>query len=180
MRRTDPGRYALSFLPGLVLAAVLVAPAPAAAVEHRLGVGVHYWKTVDELADDPLGEIDDSGLAYVASYQLVPAGIFKLQLDLEFFPQGFLGSGEEAWSPQAYLVLGQRLYVAAGAGAVYSEGLEGDFSDIFYAARIGTDFLILPRLRFDLNANYRFAEWEQLDQVDTDLVTLGAVLRLRL
>ena len=56
-----------------------------------------------------------SGVAWVASYQLVPVSLLKLQADLEFFPQGFLGSGEEAWAPQVYIVLGRSLYAAAGA-----------------------------------------------------------------
>lgn len=179
MQRTDPGRWVrLLLLACLAWAAVCLAPAPAAAVEHRFGLGLHYWKTVEELADEPLADFDESGVAWMASYQLVPVSFLKLQADLEFFPQGFLGSGEEAWSPQVYLVLGGRLYAAAGAGWVYSQGLEGDFSDIFYAARIGTDLRVISRLRLDLNANYRFGEWSQLGEVDTDLVTLGAVLRL--
>ena len=118
-----------------------------------------------------------SGVAWVASYQLVPVSLLKLQADLEFFPQGFLGSGEEAWA-QVYIVLGRSLYAAAGAGSVYSHGIEGDFSDIFYAVRVGPDFRIVSRFRLDLNANYRFGEWGQLGQVDTDVVTLAAILRL--
>jgi hypothetical protein len=74
--------------------------------------------------------------------------------------------------------VGRSLYAAAGAGWVYSHGIEGDLSDIFYAVRVGTDFRVVSRFRLDLNANYRFGEWSQLGEVDTDLVTLGAVLRL--
>jgi hypothetical protein len=179
MRRTHPERrLRLLLLPWLAWAVACLAPAPAAALEQRFGLGLHYWKTVDDLADHPLGPFDESGVAWVASYQLVPVSFLKLQIDLEFFPQGFLGSGEEAWSPQGYLVLGRSLYAAAGAGWVYSHGLEGDLSDIFYAARIGTDLRAGSRFRLDLNANYRFSEWSQLGRVDTDLVTLGTVLRL--
>ena len=179
MQRTDPERQVrLLLLPWLAWAVAFLAPVPAAALEQRFGLGLHYWKTVDELADHPLGSFDVDGIAWVASYQLAPVRLLKLQLDLEFFPQGFLGSGEEAWAPQGYLVLGRSLYAAAGAGWVYSHGIEGDLSDVFYAVRIGTDLPAGSRFRLDLNANYRFTEWSQLGQVDTDLVTLGAVLRL--
>ena len=179
MQRTDPKRrLRFLLLPGLAWAVTCLAPAPAAALEQRFGLGLHYWETVDELAAHPLGSFDVSGVAWVASYQLVPVSLLKLQADLEFFPQGFLGSGEEAWAPQGYIVVGRSLYAAAGAGWVYSQDIEGDFSDIFYAVRVGTDLPVGPRFRLDLNANYRFTEWSQLDGVDTDLVTLGAVLRL--
>lgn len=161
-----------------VALALFFLSAPAPAVEHRLGLGVHYWRTIEELADDP--RIDEDGMAGVLSYQLAPVGIFKLQIDVEYFPQGFLGSAEEAWSPQGYLVLGRRWYIAAGAGWIYSESIEGELSDIFYAARLGADFLILPRTRLDINANYRAPSWEELDEADTDTITLGAVLRVRL
>ncbi len=177
MHRTDPGRRRRLLL-WMAVAGLCLAPLPASAFEQRFGLGIHYWETVDELADQALDGFDESGVAWVASYQFVPVSFLKLQVDVEFFPQGFLGSGEEAWSPQGYVVLGRRLYAAAGAGCVYSQGIEGNLSDIFYAARIGTDLRIVSRLRLDLNANYRFNEWSQLDQVDTDLVTLGAVLRL--
>lgn len=179
MRRTDPKRrLRLLLLPCLAWAVAFLAPAPATALEQRFGLGLHYWETVDELAGHPLGSFDVSGVAWLASYQLVPVSLLKLQADLEFFPQGFLGSGEEAWAPQVYIVVGRSFYAAAGAGWVYSHGLEGDFSDIFYAVRIGTDFRVVSRFRLDLNANYRFGEWSQLGEVDADLVTLGAVLRL--
>lgn len=165
---------------GLFACAALAAfflAAPASAVEHRLGLGVHYWRTIDEIADDP--EIDEDGMAGVLSYQLVPVGIFKLQIDVEYFPQGFLGSAEEAWSPQGYLVLGRRWYIAAGAGWIYSDSIEGKLSEIFYAARLGADFLVLPRTHLDINANYRSGDWQELDEADTDTITLGAVLRVK-
>jgi len=161
----------------LVAALLLVFPFfTAVAAEHSLGAGIHYWRTVDELGD---ASFDRSGAAGMLSYQYIPAGLLKLEADLEYFPKGFGGADDTAWSPQVYLILGSRLYAGIGAGVIYSSSFDGEFSDLFYAARVGTEFAVLPRVHLDLNANYRFNDWNQLDQADTDTVTLGAVLRVR-
>jgi len=148
---------------------------PASAADHSLGLGVHYWRAVDDLD----GSFDSSGAAGMFSYQYIPAGLFKLEVDLEYFPKGFGGADDVAWSPQVYVLLGNRLYAGVGAGVIYSQDFADEFSDVFYAARIGTDFALLPRTRLDINANYRFKDWNQIDQADTDTITLGAVLRIR-
>lgn len=164
----------------LALALTTLAALPAAAAEHRIGVGVHHWQTVEDLRDEGFEDIDESGSSGVLSYQLVPAGLFKLELDLEYFADGFAGSTEEAYSPQVFLLLGNKLYAGVGAGVIYSDQLDDEISDPFYAARLGLDFLILPRLHLDINGNYRFDDWNQLDEADTDTITLGAYLRLAL
>ena len=47
---------------GLALALLLVTAAtPSLAGEHRLGLGVHYWRAVSDLADDGF-DIDRDGL----------------------------------------------------------------------------------------------------------------------
>jgi opacity protein-like surface antigen len=45
--------------------------------------------------------------------------------------------------------------------------------------RAGIDFAILPFLSLDINANYRFNDWEKLDKddVDTNTIRLGAAVR---
>ena len=54
-----------------LLAACLAAPV--AAGEHRLGGGVHYWQSLDQLDDDfPEFEIQDDGISAVISYQYLP------------------------------------------------------------------------------------------------------------
>ena len=158
---------------------LFLATAPAAAIEHRLGVGVHSWRSAGEVLDDPSAG-DESDLAGVLSYQLVLVQFLKLEADVEFFPNGFGGGGEEAWAPQGLIVVGDRLYAAIGVGVVYSEGLEGDLSDAIYIARIGVDFPILPRLRFDLSADQRSGELSGLTEADEDSITFAAVLRFRL
>lgn len=164
--------------PALALSLVLAA-APAEAAEHRLGLGAHLWKPAADLFDDSF-ESDESDLAALVSYQFVAFQALKLQADLEYFPDGFGGAGEEAWSPQALIVLGDRWYVAAGAGTVYSSAFEGDFSNTFYIARLGIDYPILPRLRLDVSADTRAAEPGDLADVDEETITFAAVLRFRL
>ena len=162
--------------PAAFLVAVAVGAPPAAAAEHRIGGGVHYWKTVDDLADDDF-DVDEDGLATVLSYQYVPGGLLRLEVDVEYFEKGFGGSTDAAYSPQVYLVLGSGWYAALGGGVIYSSDFEDDVSDPFYAARLGLDMELLPRLHLDLNANYRFDAWSELENADTDTVTLGAVVR---
>lgn len=162
-----------------LLAMLLTSGSPAAAVEHRLGLGVHAWKPASELLDD-LSVDDERDLAGVLSYQLVLLRPLKLEVDLEYFPNGFGGSGEEAWAPQVLVVLGDRLYVAAGTGWVYSRELEGDVSDTIYIARLGLDQPLLPRLRLDVSADQRAGDLDGLTEADEDTITFAAVLRFRL
>lgn len=159
----------------LLAGASTLSTAAAHAADQSLGLGIHYWRAVDDLD----GSFDSDGAAGMLSYQYIPVGLFKIEADLEYFPKGFGGADDTAWSPQVYILLGNRLYAGVGAGVIYSQGFDGEFSDLFYAARIGTDFAILPRTHLDINANYRFNDWNQLDEADTDTITLGAVLRVR-
>jgi hypothetical protein len=158
---------------------LLLAAAPAGAIENRLGLGVHSWRPASEVLDDPTAE-DESDLAAVLSYQLVLFRPLKLEVDVEFFPNGFGGSGEEAWSPQALIVVGDRFYAAIGTGLIYSEDLEGNLSDTIYIVRLGVDLPILSRLRLDVCADQRAGEVSGLAEANEDTITFAAVLRLRL
>jgi hypothetical protein len=159
---------------GMILLCLLCQALPAAAAEQRFGLGIHYWRAVSELDSS----FDRSGAAGMISYQYVPVGVFRIEGDLEYFPKGFGGAGTTAWSPQIYLLVGNRLYAGVGAGVIYSKSFSGELSDVFYAARLGTDLVLLPRLHLDVNASYRFKDWNQIKQASTDTITLGAVLRL--
>lgn len=158
---------------------LFLAAAPSAAIENRLGIGVHLWRPAGELLDDPAAS-DESDLAAVLSYQLVLFPLLKLEADLEFFPNGFGGSGEEAWSPQGLIVVGDRFYAAVGAGGIYSTDLEGNLSDVIYIARVGVDFPIFSRLRLDVCADQRAGDASELTENLEDTITFAAVLRLRL
>ena len=160
--------------------ALLLVVAPAAAGEHRFGVGVHYWTTAEDFEDLGLSSLDDfedDGVSEVFSYQYLPQPLFRVEVDVEYFDKGFGGATERAYSPQVFLLFGRGIYGGLGVGAIYSSGLVDDWSDPFYAARAGLDLLLLPKIHLDINANYQFDAWKQLDDVDTDTLTLGAIAR---
>lgn len=152
---------------------------PAAAGEHRLGGGVHYWQTVDDLFDG--AGLEEQGVSLLASYQYVPnRGLFSFELALEYFDDGFGGSTDTAYAPVAYIVVGRKLYVAAGIGVTFSSGLADDPSDPFYNTRLGYQFHLLPGLLLDINANYRTNAFEAITNFDSDTITLGAIARFKL
>ena len=173
-------------VPTLVLLGVLwMTPGTAEAAENRFGLGVHFWKTVDDLVDDigddSFADIEDDGFAVVLSYQRVPRGLFRFELDVEIYGEGYGGSDDTAVTPLAYILFGgDGLYVGAGVGVTFSDGLDGSVSDPFFAGRIGWDFALLPSLSLDINANYRTGSFSEIDSFDSDAVTLGAMVRFNL
>lgn len=160
--------------------AILLCALPAAAEsaqKHRLGGGVHYWVTLDDIDVD---NFDESGAAWMLSYQYVPGALLKFEADLEIFPSGFGGSEEAVFAPQAFVLLGSGLYGGLGVGAFHADG---DFSnDPFFVLRAGFDMEVVPGLHLDLNANYTFPDFDDIkdvpDTIDTDTITLGAMMRL--
>jgi hypothetical protein len=159
---------------GLVLAGMSGAWA---GEKHRIGAGLHYWRTVDDIDVD---SIDENGMAYLVTYQYVPAGILRAEIDLEIFPEDFGGSDEAVYAPQALLIVGGGLYAGLGIGVFYSDG---DFAeDPFYILRAGLNLELLPNIFVDINGNYHFTDFDDLkdvsDKVDTDTITLGAAVRL--
>ncbi|MFN7940518.1 MAG: hypothetical protein U0X73_02895 [Thermoanaerobaculia bacterium] len=170
-------RFASPILLTLALLAALGA-APAHAGDHRLGFGFHYWKTLDELKDDNFGGIKDKGTSQVLSYQYLPGGLLRFELDLEYFDKGFGGSTSAAWAPQAYVLVGRGFYGGVGIGATRSSGLPKDsWSDPWYAAKAGIDLLLLPAVHLDISANYRNNVFNELDNFDSDTITLSAIAR---
>ena len=142
---------------------------------HRIGCGVYYWVAIEDIDQD---NVDEDGIAFMLSYQYQMAGFFKLEGNLEFLDEGYAGSDDYVLSPQLYFLIGRGLYGGVGIGINYSGG---DFADQpYFALRVGIDFEILPSIFLDINANYRFEKWD-FDQIrediDTDTVTLGAVIR---
>jgi len=143
---------------------------------NQLGVGVHYWTTVKNI---DVNDVDKNGFSYLAMYQY-HYGWVGVEADLEWFQKGFGGASQDVYQPQAYLILGKVVYAAAGIGGYYSNNKLADKP--FYAFRVGLDIPLLPILHLDINANYRFENWNDLStegkSVDTDTVTLGAAARL--
>ncbi|HMO49528.1 MAG TPA: hypothetical protein PKE26_03600 [Kiritimatiellia bacterium] len=139
----------------------------------RLGAGVNYWVALDDV---DVENVDDNGFSYYISYQHRGDHLLGFQADLELLPDRF---GEDAWAPQAYVVIGKSLYAAAGAGWVYSDG---DFADEpFFALKAGFDLEIVSGLYLDLNVNYRFNDKADLEgegtDIDTDTIFFGAAVR---
>lgn len=162
----------------ILICALLALAAPAAADEprHSFGVGAHYWTAVDDLVSDDFA-IDEDGLAGVLSYQFRPGGLIAFELDVEIFPDGFGGADSTAFAPAAFVLVGHGLYGGVGVGVTVSDDFEDNVSDPFYAARVGFVLQLLPRLRIDINANYRADAFKDLGDVDSDAITLGAILR---
>lgn len=148
-----------------------------AEVDHRIGVGVHYWKKVGDIE---LDAIEEDGLGWMLTYQLRPESLLKFEFDLEQLPEAFGGLDKEVYAPQAYVLIGGWLYGAVGVGVYYSDG---DFADNpFYAFRVGLDIPLLPFLYVDGNINYRFEDWDELDgeDIDEDTLEVGVAVRLQL
>jgi hypothetical protein len=162
--------------PGLLL---LLATAPAAAIENRLGVGIHVWRTAAEVRKGPLHG-NEHELTGILSYQLVLFRPLKVQLEAEYFPNGFGGTDDEAYYPRGLIAVGDRLYVAVGAGWIYSKNLEGHLSDIIYGARLGVDVPLASRFRLDLYAEQQSPDVSGLTEIYEETVTFAAVLRVRL
>jgi len=176
MKKTRVGRRLLMVMASL---AVLAVAQPAGAGEHTLGFGVNYWKTVDDLKDSGF-KVKDDGLSQIASYQYRPGGMIAFEFDLEYFDKGFGGAIKDAYSPQAYVLLGRNWYAGAGVGTTYSKDFKDEISDPFFAAKAGLRIGLLPHLDLDINANYRFDAWSELNRAGTDTVFLGAMARLTL
>lgn len=150
---------------------------PAFAGEHRFGAGVHYWKNIEEISNDlPDVQVDEDGLTGVLSYQYV-AGLMRFELAAEYFEAGFQGAQDWAVAPQAYVLIGRGIYGGVGVAVTYGDFSGSDFSDPYFIAKVGFDMLLLPKIHLDVNADYRFARWEELDNYDTETITLGATVR---
>ncbi|HEX9732335.1 MAG TPA: hypothetical protein VGG06_10150 [Thermoanaerobaculia bacterium] len=153
--------------------------APAAAGEHSIGVGLHYWQTLDDLVDG--AGLEEDGVSLLLAYQYAPSrGLLRFEIDLEYFDEGFGGSPDAAYAPVAYLVVGGKLYVAAGFGVTFSSGLDDSPSDPFYTGRLGFQLELLPGLLLDFNANYRTNAFEELGDFDVDTLTLGVIARVKI
>ena len=143
---------------------------------NEIGVGVHYWTTVKNI---DVHDVDKNGFSYLAMYQY-HYGWVGIEGDLEWFKKGFGGADKDVYQPQAYLILGKIIYAAAGIGGYYTDSKLSD--NPFYAFRVGLDIPLLPILHLDINANYRFENWDDLStegkSINTDTVTLGAAARL--
>lgn len=164
----------------IILTAAICMTTPLFAADINVGGGIHYWRTIKDVSNE-YDDLDRDGLAYMASLQLQPAALIRIEGDLEIFPDGFGGSSKTTYAPQGYLVVGSGIFAALGIGINYHDGWA---DKPFYALRAGLDLELLPNVLVEINANYIFMEWEDIhdagDDIDTDTITLGAMVRVRL
>ena len=170
----------------VVVAALCVLPCPTEAqTPHRIGAGLHYWKTIDDIDVEEVEgtSIKDDGVSWILSYQYASSPLIRFEADILIMPETYAAarSGYRVWGPQAMLLVGPMIYGGLGVG-IYRAGNEWADSP-FFPLRVGIDLAILPKISLDINANYRIEKWNMQyleDDIDTDTVTLGAVVRLQL
>lgn len=170
----------LSRLSALLLSlCCLLGSAPAARGEPimQIGVGVNYWRALDDTFDE---SFDRDGLGWLISTRIMPSWPIHLGLEIERSPDNFVELEEPIYAPAAFLIVGRGIYAALGAGMYYYDGTL--YTDWFYIMRAGLMTELLPSLYLDINANYRFDQLnkirDEFSEIDTDNVTLGAALRL--
>ena len=163
---------------GCFLAVALITPGVSQAGEKTIGAGVHYWEALDSLSS--LDDITDDGYSLMAAFQIRPEGFFSFEFDLEYFDNGFGGANSSALSPQALVLIGHGLYGGVGIGVTIADDLSDNISDPFYIARGGFEFSVLPHLSVDVHASYRGDSFSELEDFDSDTLTLGVMARFRL
>ena len=167
-----------SWIRGLLLLGIVGLALPVRA-ENSFGLGAQIYQTTDSLPKP----FEENGLAPVISYRLDLAEPLKLQVEGVYYAdEGYAGSRKESFAPQAFLLFGGDLYAGLGLGMLISDG---EWSDApFYALRAGYTIRMFPALHLDLYANYEFANWDGINELDEDLdsdtIGLGAALRFLL
>jgi opacity protein-like surface antigen len=170
--------------------AVLVIPVIANASEHSLGVGFHYFRTLDQISDDLDEDYGDSfhedGVGINFSYRYKPDTFYGFTFELQSFPSGYFDA-ENAYSPRFIFTIGNAFYIGAGVAWNYMSWEEDfdflhdddEWSDAYYLIRGGLEFpFIVPNLKLDLNANYEMNNWSEIDEFDSDYLTLCAGVRI--
>ncbi|MEM6796930.1 MAG: hypothetical protein AAF725_23350 [Acidobacteriota bacterium] len=165
----------------LILGLFLLIPAASAsAAEHWLSLGAHFFRTLDDLADDGFDDIEDDGYAIVLGYTYKPRGLFYLAGEIEYYPDGFGGSTDGSVVPIGYAGIGGSWYAAVGLGATFSGDFDDNVSDPFYLARLGKRFDVLPGVGVDIYLNYRADAFDALEDASTDTITLGGAVRFNI
>ncbi len=142
---------------------------------HRLGIGVHYWSsvpkvdlsgaTIDGHRVESRDHGDEDGVSWLATYQYRP-GLLGVGLDVEWKDKGYVGATDDVFEPQLYIIVGTKLYAAAGIGGYYSDGKFAD--DPFTLLRAGVDLPIAGDLYLDIHAMWRFENWDSIKDRTTD------------
>jgi opacity protein-like surface antigen len=176
-----------------VFLAVFVCCSPVAvtyAVEHSLGIGVHYFYTLQDIKNDFNeefgGDFHRDGIACNVSYRFKPNPHFGLLLELQDYPNGYYAA-KSAYSPRVLVLLGKSLYIGAGAAWNHLDWendvdpslTQDNWSNTYYLLRAGFDWpFIVEDLKIELSTTYEFNNWSEIKDIDTDLLTFGAGLRV--
>ena len=144
--------------------------------KHYLGFGFRYWRAVEDIE---LVDVDEDGFSWIVTYQMKPAKLIKIEADIEVMSDNYAGSKHDVYAPQGYILLGTGIYAGLGAGFYLADGKIEE--NPFLALRAGIFAELFPSIFIDFNANYRFDEWNDLNEsdedIDTDTVTLGLAVR---
>ena len=171
----------IASLIALLLVAGLICPTVGMAARHSLGIGAHYFRSLEEIkAED---DFDEDGLGLNLSYRYRMARLLALQGELQFFPDGIFFA-EDAYGFKGFLLLGNVIYAALGIGTNRVEWPNGDkeWTDTEYLLRAGVELPIVPDVfTIDMNANYILADWRDIDDLDDefdeDYMSFGAAAR---
>ncbi len=173
-----------------VILVLFMLPAHVCAGEHTLFFGVHYFYTLDQINDDLDDSLGDSfhedGLGYNFGYRYKFTPYFGLLAEIQTYPNGYVDA-ESVISPRILAVFGQTIYAGIGVGwhNVEWEDVTDDlhesknWTESFYTLRLGLEFpIFVDHLRLDLNGNYDFNEWNDVEEFDSDIITFSTGLKL--
>jgi len=145
-----------------------------------VGGGIHYLRNLGDITNDGSLDLSQNSIAIQASVK--PSfGLLAIDGQLGYIFD-YVGTGESAWEPAVYGILGSFIYGGAGIGWQHVSGDNSGWSDPFYALRGGVD-LPLGGLELDAYATWRFqgaGDFEGLTDEDFDSLTFAALLRFML
>ena len=133
-----------------------------------LGLGIHYWKTLEDIGDSD--GFDTASLGYLGVFSFGPA-LLNFEIDVEYVPNYWGDSG--LLQPSAYVFIGHYIYGGLGVGISYLDGEMAD--DPFFDLRAGVKLSF-----FDLFASYRFLSFEEVGDLESDdlnSLTFGALIK---
>ncbi len=143
-----------------------------AAAGGSIGGGVHYLRNVGDIQANGY---EENSFSILGSYQFA-GPMLKFEADVEYMFD-MMGTGEGAWLPQAYALVGGMIYGGLGIGII---NFDGEWADNpFYNLRAGVE-LPLAAMKLDMYGTYQFWSDDQLENLtgdDLDSVTFAAVLR---
>jgi len=169
----------VTLLLGLLLACLPGAYAATPRGGHGCGLGVHYWRNVD---DGGLNRVHEDGAAWVAGYQYRIARMLAVQSDMEMYPRRFIAAESKVYAPVVYLLAGAGIYGGLGTGVYISDGERSQSP--FYVTRTGLELQLVPQASIDLSLNYRVASFSDIggmfDDLDFQSISMAVMVRYQL